>query len=77
MWSTDYVGAGAGGTGGNYGLLSQMQRCTLMEVVKKTGKEIFVKRHGTITSTPQPVDPTVEDKIWGKFKMETGIHFSS
>jgi len=27
MWSTDGGGAGAGGTGGNYGLLTQMERC--------------------------------------------------
>jgi hypothetical protein len=27
MWSTDGGGAGAGGTGGNDGLLTQMERC--------------------------------------------------
>src|ERR1700733_442297 len=27
MWSIDGGGAGAGGTGGNYGLLTQMERC--------------------------------------------------
>jgi hypothetical protein len=27
MWSTDGAGAGAGGTGGKYGLLTQMERC--------------------------------------------------
>jgi hypothetical protein len=27
MWSTDGGGAGAGGAGGNYGLLTQMERC--------------------------------------------------
>jgi hypothetical protein len=28
MWSTDGAGAGACGTGGKYGLLTQMERCT-------------------------------------------------